>query len=366
MIMSKTSDVIVIGGGIIGMSIAIDLKLQGISVTVCNKNFPQLASPAAAGMLAPYAERLLPGPLLDLCLKSRWLYPNWIQKIQNFTNLDLRYEHCGSLAPVYETSQDKASKCSTGQWLDEKNIHLYQPGLGDSVKGGWLYPDDGQVDNRQLLHGVYQAARILGVDIKNEVVVHSLLRERNKIIGISTNRGNLKANTYIVAGGAWINKFLTLPVRPLKGQMLSVKIPKQYLLQKILYGTQVYLVPRKNRYLIIGATSEDIGWIPGNTSKGIESLIKESIKLFPDIVKWPIQEFWWGYRPVTPDKLPILGYYDYDNLIVATGHYRNGILLAPATASLISELVINKKNDPLLTNFSGNRFKNKSFSLQHL
>ncbi|KFF41067.1 MAG: glycine oxidase [Candidatus Atelocyanobacterium thalassa isolate SIO64986] len=366
MIMSTTSDVIVIGGGIIGMSIAIDLKLQGISVTVCNKNFPQSASPAAAGMLAPYAEKLLPGPLLDLCLKSRWLYPNWIQKIQNFTNLDLRYEHCGSLAPVYDISQNRVSQNSVGQWLDEKSIHLYQPGLGSDVKGGWLYPDDGQVDNRQLLHGIYQVARTLGVDIKNEVAVHSLLSKRNKIIGISTNKGKFEASTYIVAGGAWINKFLIVPVRPLKGQMLAVKMPKQYLLQKILYGTQVYLVPRKNRNLIIGATSEDIGWTSGNSSKGIEKLIKESIKLFPDIVNWPIQEFWWGYRPVTPDKLPILGYYNYDNLIVATGHYRNGILLAPITASLISELVINKRNDPLLRNFSGDRFKNESFSLQHL
>ena len=363
--MSTTSDVIIIGGGIIGMSIAIDLKLKGISVTVCNKNLAQSASPAAAGMLAPYAERLS-GPLLDLCLKSRCAYPDWIRKIQKLTNLDLRYENCGALAPVYNISQNSRSQCSKGQWLDGKSIHLHQLGLGKDVKGGWLYPDDGQVDSRQLLYGLYQAARILGVNIKNEVIVHNLLKKENKVIGVYTNKGNFKANTYILAGGAWVNNFLSLPVRPLKGQMLAVKIPKQYSLQKILYGTQVYLVPRKNRRLIIGATSEDLGWMSGNTSKEIEKLIKKSMKLLPDVVNWPIQEFWWGYRPVTPDKLPILGYYNYDNLIIATGHYRNGILLAPITASLIAELVTNKKNNPLLTNFSGARFKNKSFSLQHL
>ena len=142
MIMSTTSDVIIIGGGIIGMSIAIDLKLKGISVTVCNKNLAQSASPAAAGMLAPYAERLS-GPLLDLCLKSRCAYPDWIRKIQKLTNLDLKYENCGALAPVYNISQNSRSQCSKGQWLDGKSIHLHQLGLGKDVKGGWLYPDDG-------------------------------------------------------------------------------------------------------------------------------------------------------------------------------------------------------------------------------
>ncbi|MDJ0729690.1 MAG: glycine oxidase ThiO [Crocosphaera sp.] len=358
--MNATNDIIIIGGGIIGMAIAVDLKLRGASVTVCNRNFPQTASVAAAGMLAPHAEELPPGPLLDLCFKSRWLYPEWIRKLQDLSGLDLGYNPCGILAPVYDLPLADVRHNNQGQWLDKTAIRLYQTGLGDDVVGGWWYPEDGQVDNRQVMQGLRQAAQQLGVNVRDGVTVQTLQQKQGNVTSILTNQGELEGNTYIIANGSWASQILPLPVHPVKGQMLAVKMPntpnEPYPLQRVLYGPETYLVPRQNGRLIIGATSEDVGWTPHNTPQGIETLIKRATRLYPEIANWEIEEFWWGYRPCTPDELPILGYYGCNNLILATGHYRNGILLAPVTASLIADLVINQQSDPILDNFKGDRF----------
>ena len=358
--MNATNDIIIIGGGIIGMAIAVDLKLRGASVTVCDRNFPQTASLAAAGMLAPHAEELPPGPLFDLCLKSRWLYPEWIRKLQDLTGLNLGYNPSGILAPVYDLPSVDVRNHHQGQWLDKTAIRLYQTGLGDDVVGGWWYPEDGQVDNRQVMQALSKAAQQLGVNIRDNVTVKTLQQKQGKVTSILTNQGELEGNTYIIANGSWASQILPLPVHPVKGQMLAVRMPdtpnEPYPLQRVLYGPGTYLVPRQNGRLIIGATSENVGWTPHNTPQGIETLIQRATRLYPDIADWEIEEFWWGYRPGTPDELPILGHYGCNNLILATGHYRNGILLAPVTASLIADLVINQQTDPILDNFKGDRF----------
>ncbi len=358
--MNPSNDILIIGGGIVGLSIAVDLKLRGASVTLLNRNFPQTASQAAAGMLAPHAEALSPGPLLDLCLKSRWLYPEWVRKLQNLTSLDLGYNPCGILAPVYDLPHQELHNTATAQWLDKTAIRLYQPGLGDDVVGGWWYPEDGQVDNRKVMEALGQAAQQLGIDIRDGVTVQTLQQKQGKVTNIVTSEGDIEAQTYVIASGSWASQILPLPVRPIKGQMLAVTMPEQpeepFPLQRVLYGPQTYLVPRRNGRLIIGATSEDIGWTPHNTPQGIDTLLTRAIRLYPELANWPIEEFWWGYRPGTPDEMPILGQSYCENLILATGHYRNGILLAPVTASLIADLIINQKTDPLLEAFRGDRF----------
>ncbi|OKH20452.1 glycine oxidase ThiO [Hydrococcus rivularis NIES-593] len=356
-----TNDILIIGGGIIGLAIAIELKLRGAKVTIISRDFGQAASHAAAGMLAPGAEKIASPPMRSLCLKSRWLYPEWIRKIEDLTGLDAGYLPCGILAPVYELPQAEEI---TAAWLDKEAIQLYQSGLGADVVGGWWYPEDGQVDNRILVNALLQAAQTLGVDLREGIAVRGIQQKQGKVSGVFTSDGELQAQTYVLATGSWATQLLPIPVRPVKGQMISLRMPREphqpLPLQRVLFGPETYLVPRQDGRLIIGATVEEVGWTPNNTPKGIQTLLDRAIRLYPALENWAIEEFWWGFRPGTPDELPILGTSSCDNLILAVGHYRNGILLAPVTASLLADLILQQKSDPILEHFRCDRFYKKS------
>ena len=365
--MSSASEIIVIGGGIIGVAIAVDLKLRGRSVSVFSRNFNAAATHTAGGMLAPQAEEIPPGPMLNLAMRSRSLYPEWVRKLAEITNKDLDYCPCGILAPVYQLPRSRTKDDNTAVWLDRAAIELYQPGLGKDVVGGWWYPEDARVDNRILGQALVTAATELGVDLKEGVSVEAIQQKQGKIASIRTNLGEFSAQKYVLAAGAWASQLLPLPVRPVKGQMLSLRMPLTedglLPLQRVLFGPQTYLVPRKDGRLIVGATTEEVGWSLGNNPKGIRQLLNRAVRLYPKLENWNIEELWWGYRPGTPDELPILGKGSCDNLILATGHYRNGILLAPITASIISELVDTGNADPILDHFNWQRFfKHKSIS----
>ncbi|MGB7445329.1 MAG: glycine oxidase ThiO [Coleofasciculaceae cyanobacterium] len=368
--MNAASDILIIGGGVIGMAIAVELKLRGLSVTVVNRDYQQSSSLAAAGMLAPEAEGIPASPMLDLCLKSRTLYPEWISKLEQLTGINTGYWPCGILAPVYQTPSpsqiEKPTQAGSNSgllWLEKDALNLYQAGLGSDVIGGWWYPEDAQVDNRALTQALRTAAQELGVDWREGIVVEAIEQKNKHVCSVRTSAGVFQATHYVIATGAWSDHLLPLPVQPKKGQMLSVRVPVDFQpssLQRVIYGPETYLVPRRDGRIIIGATVEDVGFTPHNTPAGIHTLLERAIKLYPQLQDWPIQEFWWGFRPATPDELPILGTSPCDNLSLATGHYRNGILLAPVTAKLLADLISEQKSDPLLSDFRYDRFYNKS------
>ncbi len=368
--MNQSSNILIIGGGIIGLSLAIELKLRGAKVTVISRDFQQTATNAAAGMLAPQAEAIPPGKMLDLCLKSRALYPEWVKKIESISGVEAGYWPCGILAPVYTTKYKKNSSLSNlnSQWLNQEAIHQYQFGLSPEVIGGWWYPDDGQVDNRYLYQSIIAAAKQLKIELV-EGNITEIIRTKGKIETIKTSIGELKADHYVLAAGAWSKELLSIPVFPIKGQMLSLKIPTDLApekidknltewlpLQQVLFGTESYIVPRKDGRIVIGATSENAGFTSGNTAAGIHELLANAIRLYPKLKDYKILETWWGFRPATPDEMPVLGASDYDNLTLATGHYRNGILLAPVTAMLIADLIWDNQSDPLLDACHYSRF----------
>ncbi len=353
------SDILIIGGGIIALATAIELKIRGCNVTVISRDFKAAATTAAAGMLAPDAEKILPGAMRDLCLRSRSLYPEWTSKLEQLTGINTGYWACGILTPVYDVKV-KNEQDNHSYWLEKQTIHQYQQGLGEEVIGGWWYPEDAQVDNRALGRALLTAAQSLGVEIKENCRVNGILISAGQITGVQTSAGVMSAEHYILATGAWTNELFPLPVSPRKGQMLSLRVPDfltELPLNRVLYGEEIYIVPRHDRRIIIGATSEDVGFTPYNTPSGIQSLLQNAIRLFPQLKDYPIEEMWWGYRPATPDELPILGESPYRNLTFATGHYRNGILLTPITALLIADSITQQNSDALLQHFHYSRFQ---------
>ncbi|QLE50783.1 glycine oxidase ThiO [Nostoc sp. C057] len=370
-----TSEIVIIGGGVIGLAIAIELKMRGTNVTVLCRDFQAAATHAAAGMLAPDAENITNEAMRSLCWRSRALYPDWTTKLEELTGLNTGYRACGILAPVFEEAQGSRGKgeisplhpshcppaSSPAYWLNKEAIHQYQPGLGAEVVGGWWYPEDAQVDNKALAQVLRTAAECVGVELKDGITVEAFLQQQGQVVGVQTNVGIIRAAHYVLASGAWSNELLPLPVLPRKGQMLSVRLPEfapEVPLKRILFGDNIYIVPRRDR-LIIGATSEDVGFTPNNTPDGIQKLLQAAIRLYPQLKHYPIQEFWWGFRPATPDELPILGTSHCQNLTLATGHYRNGILLTPVTTTLIADLILEQKPDPLLADFHYSRFQSQ-------
>jgi thiazole synthase len=350
------SDVLIIGGGVIGLATAVELRLRGATVTVLSREFQEAASHAAAGMLAPRAEAIPDSPMRELCLRSLALYPDWISKLEGLSGLSTQYWACGILAPKFELPPSPTSSAQQ-IWLDRAAIQTAQPGLSPELVGGWWLPEEGQVDNRALALALRQAAQSLGVQIQEGVTVTAIQQRNGRVEALKTTAGDWQAGHYLLATGAWSQALLPVPVQPRKGQMLALQsLPSTELLHRVLYGEEVYIVPRRDGRIVVGATSESVGFTPQNTSGGLQTLLNAALRLCPMLRDLPIQECWWGFRPATPDELPILGSSLCDNLTLATGHHRNGILLTPITAMLIADQIWNQHCDPLLQHFSWQRF----------
>jgi thiazole synthase len=354
-----TADWLVLGGGVVGLAIALELRLAGEQVTVLSRKRQEAAGRVAAGMLAPLAEGLPPGPLLDLGIRSRDLYPTWTARLEALTGQSSGYWPCGILVPVGESSQRQdLSTYSWGQWLSPPELSRFQPGLGDWVGSAHWFADDAQVDPRRcLMPALWQAMAALEVDLREGVEVQELLVQGDCLEGVATNQGLFNAHHYILSLGAWSGTCLPLPVYPVKGQMFSVRQPYDAAipLKTVLFGPGIYIVPRQDGLVVVGATAETVGFREGNTPLSLSDLMAAASRLFPPLADYPLEEVWWGYRPATIDSLPILGNSPYANLSLATGHYRNGILLAPLTAQLLVQQLLHKQTDPLLQYFRWDR-----------
>ncbi len=353
--------VLVVGGGVMGLSIALALHDRGCKVRVLSRSLQEGASWAAAGMLAPQAEALPPGKMLDLCLRSRDLYPSWIEKLETIAGQSAGYWASGILAPALQSKESAIQGFGhlPDEWADRDRIHQIQPHLSDAVQGGWWFPQDAQVDNRLLYRALQAAVVAQGIEIQTSTVTE-FERSGDRITGLKTSLGDLQAQHYVLATGAWSQALLPIPVKPRKGQLLSVRMPtgatpEDLPIKIVLFGAEIYLVPRRDGRLVIGATSEDVGFLPGNTPSGMMQLLQGATRLVPEIAHWPIEEFWMGYRPVTPDEWPILGESGYKNLTYATGHGRNGILLTPITGELIADWITIQRADPILEAFHWSR-----------
>ena len=252
------------------------------------------------------------------------------------------------------------------KFLNGNELKEIEPNLSENIISGLYTKNDGQVNNRKLMESLIPANKNSGVKIIENTEVKEYLIKNNKATGVKTDKENLNADIIINCAGSWsslISQGLipNFKVKPIRGQLVSLQANKE-ILKKVIFasilGEGGYIVPRKDNTIILGSTMEDVGFEKRNTEEGINSILKNCFNILPELKNLKITEKWSGLRPFTDDKLPIIGKTNIENLILATGHGRNGILLAPITAKAITEIVVNDNVIPEIKDFNVSRFLN--------
>ena len=365
----ESCDVVVIGGGLIGCSIAWQLALRGLRVRVVERDTPaRSASWAAAGMLSPVGEHGHVDQLRRLADASLDLYADFIDAVQDATGIDPQYRRSGKLHVALTESDLESIRSAFGpddaQALSADEVRKLEPGVTASAAGGFLVERDHHVDNRLLGRAVWIAAAGAGATFDNGTAVVAIEREGNRVTGVRFATGELvDADFVIVAAGAWsgnIAGISPLPVVPVRGQMCAFEsVPPP--LNRVVATSSVYVIPRANGRTLVGATLEHAGFRNECTGGGIRMLLDAAIEAVPALANAALAEMWSGLRPGTVDGLPIIGPDpDAAGLIHATGHYRNGILLAPITAEIVSTLVIGQTPRIDIRPYQVERFRDRA------
>jgi glycine oxidase len=354
----KTWDVIIVGGGIIGLSLSIALRKRGATVLVVERGEPgREASYAAAGMLADFPLETPPA-LQPLATASARMYPEFVHELQDesSTNVDLRDQ--GTIFFVTPEQLHEHPGLRADCPLPSPLAEL-EPALG-SVKLPGIYLKERSVDPRALTSAALKAARHRGVDISSGTAVSAVLLSNGRVTGVSTDRTTYCAPAVVNCAGAWAGSFPPnrFPTRPVKGQMLSVVGATHDLVRHVIRAPEVYLVPRSDGRILVGATVEEAGYDKRTDADTIHRMHQAAIGLIPALSQARVLEAWAGLRPGSPDNLPILGETGTPGYFVATGHFRDGILLAPVTAHLMAQLVTGVKPEYDLFPFSPGRFRN--------
>ena len=371
------NNVLIIGGGVIGLTLARQLHKSGVKkITILEKNSEtgREASYAAAGMLAPHAETDKLDDFYRFCEMSNDLYSEFAGELFNETGVDIELDKSGTLYLAFSENDvleirrrfDWQKKAGLEvEKLSPTEIHKLEPFVSPDVLEGLFFPNDCQVENRKLLIALRKYAEINDIEIVENAEVKSLQFENKKIIGAQTATDFFSSDKTVLATGAWTSLIkavgfnLKMPeIKPVRGQIISFRTAKR-LFSKVIYTKRGYLVPRKDGRILAGATVEDAGFENETTESGISFLRETALEIAPTLVNLDIAEKWSGLRPASTDGLPILGEFpEIENLFIASAHYRNGILLAPATAQILVEKIVENANSEFLKFFSLNRFEN--------
>ena len=367
----RTESVLILGGGLMGLALAHKLARRGSAVEVLSRRRNEAAGFVAAGMLAPHAEGLS-GEQLRIGQLSLDLIPSWVNQIETDSGLCCGLRQCGIVVPfATATQRDLYPTAYLGETLDRAGLEREVPGIGPNWQAGLLFSQDGQIDNRRRLMRALETACVsLGVRFQEGVEVQEILRDGHTFRGVRMRNAEGEMHTLtsqkaVLCCGAWSAQLLpALAIVPVKGQMLSLQGPRDSL-KRIVFGPGTYLVPREDGLLVVGATSEpEAGFMEGLTPFGQQQLQAGIDTLLPEASQWPPMERWWGFRPCTPDGGPLLGRSSVDGLWLATGHHRNGVLLAAITAELIEANISGKgitaEQIQVLEAFQWNRFKTKT------
>jgi glycine oxidase len=367
------ADVVVVGGGAIGLAIAWRAAGAGMAVTVVDERPGRGASWAAAGMLAPvtevhYGER----PLLALNLASAARWPGFAAEVEEVAGRPVGYRPGGTLAVARDADDNAALedlyqlqlRCGLEvERLGSRECRRLEPGLHPSIRGGVLAAGDHQVDNRALVEALLVACQRAGVRMVEDRATE-LATEADRVTGVVlAGGGTAGGGSVVLAAGCWSGSLGGLaaevlpPVRPVKGQLLYLRGPAdQPLCSRNVRGLEVYVVPRGDGRVVVGATVEEQGFDTRVTAGAVGDLLRAALELLPDVAELELAETVTGLRPGSPDNAPMLGPAGPEGLVVATGHYRNGILLTPVTADAIAELLATGRVPELIAPFDPGRF----------
>jgi glycine oxidase len=342
----KSWDVIIAGAGIIGVSLALELRQYGATVLVLDRVEPgSEASSAAAGMLAP-ADPETPAALRRLAVESARLFPSFVQSIEAASNMQVDFRRVGTIALLENDAPPTEYRN-----LSPAELQRLEPSILSAGYPAFFVQED-SVDPSLLMQAALAAAQNLGVEIRRHTAVAEM-RAHDNTVEVVTETDTFSCASAVDCRGAWTGP----PVRPRKGQMLYVH-PHANVLQHVLRAPDVYIVPRSSGKILIGATVEDVGFDKSVNPAVIDQLISATAKYLPALASAPILQSWAGLRPGTPDDLPIIGPAKTPRLFVATGHFRNGILLAPITAQIMADLVQSRPSSQDIQAFSPGRFRN--------
>jgi len=352
----RSADVVVIGGGLIGCALARELARRGArTVLVERAELAAEASRAAAGMVAPQAETERPGPLLPLALASRRLYPDWVASLEAESGLDVEYREDGILY-VALGAADARVLSARAAWQRRLGLRAVRLDLGDArrlapvvaprIRLAIHFPDDHRVNNERLSIAAGIAARRAGVVVRERTRASAIRARNGRVSAVVTDRGAIATPVVVNAAGAWAGQVglpagvRELPVFPVRGQMLVLRGPPGALALP-LYSRQAYLVPRLDGRVLLGSTRERAGFDKRVTMGAASALLGAAAAVAPGLAGLSVERMYAGLRPGTPDELPILGAArDLPGLFCAAGLYRSGILLAPATATALADLIL--------------------------
>jgi len=351
-------DAVVVGGGIVGLCCAWSVSRRGGSVVVLERDAPPAgATRVAAGMLAPVGELAFGEPeLLEMTLAAAEGYPRFLAELEAASGVDCGYSRRGALhvaldrdeaAELRRVHELQRSLGLGAEWLPPRGCRELEPGLTPSFNGGVHAPGEGAVDPRRLTAALLAALGDAGIEVRTGVDVRDAVLDGERLAGVRTAGGEeLRASAVVLAAGAWSGAVDWLPpdarppVRPVKGQILELRSPGgEAPCERIVASERVYLVPRPDGRLIVGATVEERGFDNAVTAGGVHELLREAYRLLPDVAEMELVEAMAGLRPGTPDNLPLVGPGAIDGLVLACGHYRNGILLAPTAGDTVAALL---------------------------
>ena len=357
---ARTSDVLVVGGGVIGLAVAWRSAQRGLGVTVLDPDPGHGANQVAAGMLAPVTElQYGEEDLLRLGIASNERYAGFAAELAEAAGTDLGYRACGTLAVALD-ADDRAELRElhafqqrlglASEWLTGRECRRLEPMLAPSVRGGLLVSGDHQVDGRRLGAALVLACARAGVRLHRSRAAELTVRGGRATGALAEDGTVLAAGQTVVAAGSWSGELpgvpagARLPVRPVKGQILRLRMDSPFgqpflsrNVRALVRGGHLYLVPRADGELVVGATMEEQGFDTTVTAGGVYELLRDAHELVPGITELPLVESSAGLRPGSPDNAPLLGPTALPGLVAATGHHRNGVLLTPVTADALAD-----------------------------